>query len=72
MKRLEFEFRSETMKRLDYTVLDLLANKDKVIIKLFVKYFNKYSVVKLNYNEIELEPYLVRNKVDIMGQFLEL
>jgi hypothetical protein len=56
MKRIELELRKDTCGRLDYSIVEILDNKNNVLGRLFAKYFNKFSDFELPL-DIALLPY---------------
>lgn len=73
MRRIEIEFRSEWCKNKlrNYSISDLLNNKNNVIPLVFCNFFNKFSKIQIPHDEIVLTPY-VKNKIDLSDIYWKL
>lgn len=71
VRRIELELRPEECKRLpEQNISNILNNNDKIIQKVFTKFFNRFTEKQLAYKDIELTPY--KNKqYNLQDLFLE-
>ena len=71
VRRIELELRAEECSRiLNYSVYDILQNKNNCVYDIFSFYFNKHSNIKLNkYPQIYLENYYNEN-IDLKSIYL--
>ncbi len=71
VRRIELELRPEECKRItDFSISDILENRNKPIQRIFTKYFNRYTEHELHYKDIELKKY-TNVKFDLKSYYLQ-
>lgn len=70
VRRIELELRPEECKRIiDYSVYDILENKDNCVFNIFFTYFSPFSKYKINFKNLNYIPYSNIN-IDLWQAYL--